>query len=106
MSAAELTRAVELLVRQVSHWTPARWATAVRPGGPSRGDVVFALVQRLADLGADTEGGPRREVPRLTNELALADQLRVVTADLVAAGASELLTHAAAADVSAVRAQL
>jgi hypothetical protein len=32
--------------------------------------------------------------------------LRVVATDLVAAGAPDLLTHAAAADVSDVRAQL
>jgi hypothetical protein len=106
VSAAELVRAVDLLIKQVGHWSPRRWAVPCAPGGPARGELLHALVQRLADLAADAEGEPRREVPRLDNDLALVDQLRVVAGDLVAAGAPDLLTHAAAADVSAVRAQL
>lgn len=106
MSAAELIRVVDLLVNQTAHWTPERWATPVEPGGPSRGDLVYTLVQRLADLAAEAEGEPWREVPRLENDLALVDQVRVVAADLAGSGASDLLTHAAAADVSAIRARL
>ncbi|HYN96486.1 MAG TPA: hypothetical protein VES42_21805 [Pilimelia sp.] len=106
MSAQELARVVELFVNHVGHWTPARWAASVEPGGPSRAELVHALAQRLADMAAETEGEPLREVPRLANELALIDQLRVVTADLVAAGAPDLLAHAAAADVAQVREQL
>jgi hypothetical protein len=105
VSAHELVRIVDLLVNQVANWTPARWAARPEPGGPSRAELVHSLIQQLADLAADAEGVPRREVPRLDNDLGLVDQLRVVTADLVAAGASDL-THAAAADVSTVRARL
>jgi hypothetical protein len=106
VSSAELVRVVDLLIKQVAHWDNARWAAPAAPGGPARADLVHALVQRLADLAADAEGQPRREVPRLDNDTALVDQLRVVAADLVAAGASDLLAHAVAADVSAVRADL
>jgi len=106
MSAQELVRTVELLINQVGHLTPQRWAAPAIPGGPPRAELVHGLVQRLADIAADTEGAPRRSVPRLDNDLALPDQLRVVAADLIAAGASEMLTHAAAADVAEVRAEL
>lgn len=106
MSATELVRVVDLLINQVSHWGPQRWAGPAEPGGPSRADVVYALVQRLADLAAEAEGEPLREVPRLENDLALVDQLRVVAFDLATASSSDLVTHAAAADVSSVRAQL
>jgi len=106
LSAHELLRVVDLLANQVAHWSPSRWAVRVEPDGASRGDLLYALVQRLADLAADAEGVPRRGVPRLDNDLTLVDQLRVVAGDLVTAGASDLLTHAAAADVSAVRERL
>lgn len=106
MSAAELARIVDLTVAQVAQWTPARWSAAAEPGGPSRADMVYALAQRIADLAAEVEGQPRRDLPRLDNHLALPDQLRVVTRDLLAAGAPDNLTHAAAADVSEVRAAL
>jgi hypothetical protein len=116
MSAQELDRAVELFVRQVGHWQQPRWsapatvgdsaAGAELAGGASRGDVVHRLVQEIADLAADAEGEPRREVPRIDNDLALPDQLRVVAADLVAAGASDDVLAAAAAKVTAVRRML
>jgi len=86
--ADELTAAVGKLVGQVSHWTPSRWAASSLSGLP-RSDVVHDLVQWLADRAADAEGGPHREVPRLDNDLVLADQLRVVASDLVAAGAAD-----------------
>jgi hypothetical protein len=106
MSTQELVRIVEMLIKQVSHWTQQRWAAPAIPGGPPRAEMVHGLVQRLADIAADVEGESRRAVPRLENDLALPDQLRVVVADLVAAGASDLLTHAAAADVAEVRDEL
>ncbi|HEX5740507.1 MAG TPA: hypothetical protein VFY17_03010 [Pilimelia sp.] len=106
MSAAELARIVDLLVAQVAQWNAARWSAAPEPGGPSRADLVHALAQRLADLAAEVEGQPRRDLPRLDSDLALPDQLRVVTRDLLAAGAPDNLTHVAAADVSEVRAAL
>ncbi|TDB74614.1 hypothetical protein [Micromonospora sp. KC723] len=106
MSAAELDRAVGLLVRQVGHWQQPRWTAVPDGGGASRADLVYRLVQEIADLGADAEGRPRRPVPRLPNDLALVDQLRVVTADLVAAGPSEGVLARAVNDVTATRAAL
>ncbi|MEU4715484.1 hypothetical protein AB0F73_17740 [Micromonospora purpureochromogenes] len=106
MSAAELDRAVELLVRQVGHWQQPRWAAIAEGGNVSRADLVHRLVQELANLGADAEGEPRRNVPRLDNDLALVDQLRVVAADLVAAGTPEATLARAAAEVAATRSAL
>ena len=70
---------------RVGHWTPARWAAAGAAGAPARADVMYGLVQPLADLAADAEDRPRRPVPRLDNDLALPDQLRVMVADLLIA---------------------
>jgi hypothetical protein len=83
-----LELAVSRLVDQVAHWTPARWSKPAASVAGTRAEAVHALVQRLADAAAGAEGQPRRPVPRLTNDLALPDQLRVVTADLLAAAPS------------------
>ncbi|GIJ19634.1 hypothetical protein Vlu01_02580 [Micromonospora lutea] len=102
----EVARGVELLVRQVSHWQQPRWSAAAAAGNVSRADLVHRLVQEIANLAADAEGQPRRVVPRLDNDLALPDQLRVVTADLLAADASEEALTRAATEVAATRAAL
>ena len=81
----EFTASVRKLVGQIGHWTPPRWAASTA-SGVTRAELVHGLVQWLADRAADAEGRPRRPVPRLDNDLALPDQLRVVAADLVAAG--------------------
>jgi hypothetical protein len=99
----DLRRVVDLLARQVGHWEAPRWAAPSATGEGSRADAVHALVQRIADLAADAEGQARRPVPRLDNDLGLADQLRVVAADLVAAGPPPEVLVAAAEDVAAVR---
>ncbi|MFG3553118.1 hypothetical protein ACGGAQ_01890 [Micromonospora sp. NPDC047557] len=106
MSAAELERAVQLLVRQVGHWEQPRWAAAATSGNVPRADLMHRLVQEIANLAADAEGQPRRTVPRLDNDLALPDQLRVVTADLLAAGADAEALARAAAEVTATRGAL
>ncbi|MER7415284.1 hypothetical protein ABT346_00605 [Micromonospora peucetia] len=103
MSAVELDRAVELLVRQVRHWQQPRWSATATGGNVSRADLVHRLVQEIANLCADAEGGPRRAVPRLDNDLALPDQLRVVAADLVATAAPPELLARAAVEVTATR---
>ncbi|WP_213452917.1 hypothetical protein [Rhizomonospora bruguierae] len=98
---ADLTRAVDRLVRRVGHWEPPRWSGPVpaRDGGSaSRADLMHALVQRIADHAADAEGIDRRPVPRLDNDRVLPDQFRVVSADLAAANpAPPLLSEAVAA---------
>jgi hypothetical protein len=90
----EFELAVDRLVNRVSHWTPPRWAAATASGDGSRADVMYALVQRVADLAADAEGQPRRRVPRLDNALALPDQLRVVARDLAATGNRSAIAEA------------
>ncbi|MEU7608696.1 hypothetical protein [Micromonospora sp. NPDC049204] len=106
MSAAELEQAVRLLVGQVGHWQQPRWAAVATTGNVPRADLVHRLVQELANLAADAEGEPRRSVPRLDNDLALPDQLRVVTADLRATGAGDEVLARAAAEVTATRSAL
>lgn len=93
-SVADLTRAVDRLVRRVAHWEAPRWATVAKgtpPDGRTRGDLMYALVQQLADRAADAEGTHRRPVPRLDNDGVLPDQLRVVAADLAAAAPSPVV---------------
>jgi hypothetical protein len=89
-----LRLAVGRLVDRVAHWTPVRWNLPSAAGG-SRADAVHGLVQEIADLAADAEGQPHRPVPRLANDLALPDQLRVVVADLVRAAPGAAVLGAA-----------
>jgi hypothetical protein len=86
-AAARLSVAADRLVNRVGHWTPARWAAPVglTDASPIRADVMFALVQTLADRAADAEHRLPRRVPRLENDLVLPDQLRVMVADLLLA---------------------
>jgi hypothetical protein len=97
----ELTAAVRKFVGQVSHWTPSRWAASSASGSDSRAALVFALVQRLADRSADAENRPRRPVPRLDNDLALPDQLRVMAADVQLTAPGQ--ARAAAEDITSVQ---
>jgi len=103
MNAAE-TLARELLPR-LRRWTAGSWALPATParssrragrtdpaapapeGGrpPTRATVTAAAVQRIADLGADAEGRPRRPVPRL-DDSALGDQLAVMVDDVLRTG--------------------
>lgn len=110
MNAAEpgrpvesLARQVDLLVRQVGHWTAPRWLAPATSGNSARADLLHRLVQVLADLAADAAGERRRTVPRLENDLALPDQLRVVAADLIAAAPSAGVLTRAEAEVAATR---
>lgn len=93
---------------RVEHWSQPRWAQAVGDGGGtvSRADVMHALVQRLADLVASVEGREPLPVPRLSNDLALPDQLRVMVADLGFADAPDAVLRAAADEIDAVAARL
>ena len=99
---------VDRLINLVAHWEQGRWWSrpnlrhAAGSVPPTRADLAYGLVQRLADLGADADGRPRRPVPRL-NDMVLADQLRVMADDLLAADAGEDLLKLAADDVEALR---
>lgn len=97
----QLAAARDRVLHRVTHWSRARWAQPAT-GVPSRADLVFGLVQQLADLGAEVEGRPTRPVPRVDSDLVLPDQLRVMVADLLAAPASEDTLGRAADAVDAV----
>jgi hypothetical protein len=97
--AADLHLAVDRLIGRVQHWAPARWARPSAVDGTTRAELVHGLAQRLADAGADASGEPRRPVPRLANDLALPDQLRVLATDLLAAPAPAETVDRLAADV-------
>lgn len=107
MGVDEFSRLVDLLAGQVGHWSAPRWAApAARSGDTSRAELFHRLVQRLADLAADAEAVPRRSVPRLGNDLALADQFRVISADLAAADPPAAVLAEATELVAAVRVAL
>ncbi|WP_238012665.1 hypothetical protein KZZ52_55655 [Dactylosporangium sp. AC04546] len=78
----QLGAAVHRLVGQVAHWTPSRWAASSAVAGRSRAEAFHAALQTMADAAARAEGAPPRPVPRLDNDLALPDQLRVLATDL------------------------
>jgi hypothetical protein len=110
-AAARVRAAANRLISRVEHWTAKRWSVpaggAAGPDGvgPTRAETVHGLVQRLADLAADIEGRAPQRVPRLANDLALPDQVRVMVADLQYV-ASDVVLRAAAADIEATSAQL
>src|SRR5205823_1727158 len=99
----QLVRAVDRLVNHVGHWTQARWTAPAGRGGRTHADVVHALAQRPADLEAAAAGRPSRPVPRLANDLALPDQVRVMTLDLVAVAPGPAVCTAALDAVTEAR---
>jgi hypothetical protein len=122
---AALRAACDRLLVRIQHWSAPRWSapattqpsnvdgyavevpetgiseTSVAEAGipRTRADVVFELVRVLANACAEAESRPPVPVPRLENDLALPDQLRVMVNDL--AGAPESVTCAAAKQVLA-----
>jgi hypothetical protein len=122
VTADDFAISVERLLNQVGHWEQSRWWAPARAGArssvpagspiaardlpavsrPTKGDSVHTLVQRLADLAADAEGNPRRPVPR-PGDLALPDQLRVMSDDLIAAAPSDEALRLATDDINATR---
>lgn len=91
-----LRRESRSLVQRLRLWTPARYAAAAPPWG-TRGDLVLHLAQACADAAADVEGEPRRALPRLDNDLGLADQLAVTSDDLLRAQPGDDLARAVTA---------
>jgi hypothetical protein len=91
------------LLPRLRRWPAEGWAVAA-VGGGTRESVASAAVQRLADLGADAEGRPRRAVPGL-GPAVLADQLAVMVDDIARTG-NPAAIEAAAAELSALKAAL
>lgn len=100
-----LRRESRSLVERLRLWTPARYAAAAAPWG-TRGDAVHHLAQSVADAAADAEGQPRRPLPRLDSDLGLADQLAVVSDDLVRADPSAPVAVAVTCHLLLHRAEL
>jgi hypothetical protein len=105
---SELPVLVDRLINRVQHWTPTRWAKPLADGAGSRADAVHALVQRFADVAAVAEARPVRPVPRLDNDLALPDQVRVLADDALAASppVPDVEIAALASDVRALARRL
>jgi hypothetical protein len=102
----QLVHAVDRLVDQVGHWPPARWSRPSSVAGQTRADVIHALAQRLADLEATASGRAPRPVPRLDNDLALPDQIRVMVLDLLRAEAGPVLLAEALDAVTQARGRI
>jgi hypothetical protein len=98
----DFAASVDRLHNQVRHWEQGRWWSRTPGATATRGDLAYALIQHLADLGADAEHLPRRPVPREHN-MVLPDQLRVLADDLRAAAPPDALLAAAAAAVDDLR---
>ena len=94
----DFATSTDRLLAHVRHWEQPRWSIG------NRGQRVYALAQRLADLTADAEGRPHRTLPR-EHDMVLPDQIRVLADDLLATANPDKLAEAAAA-VDAVRKQL
>ncbi|WP_307798026.1 hypothetical protein [Actinoplanes flavus] len=91
----DFATSIERLLTQVHHWDEPRWRATATTG--TRSQLVRDLVQRLADLSAEAESRPTRQVPHI-HDLVLRDQLRVLADDLLAAAPSAaLLTQATTA---------
>ncbi|MGX6602680.1 hypothetical protein ACWKSP_11155 [Micromonosporaceae bacterium Da 78-11] len=100
---SDFAASVEQLHTQVRHWEQPRWSGPAPIGRTgTRADLMYALVQLLADLGADAEQRPHRAVPR-EHDMILPDQLRVMADDLLAAGALPSVLASATAAVEDLR---
>jgi hypothetical protein len=96
----DFATSIDRLLNLVHHWAETRWSAPSGTG--SRAEMVYTLVQRLADLGAEAEHRPPRPVPR-AHCLVLPDQLRVMADDILAAGPSDDLLARATTEVDRVR---
>lgn len=93
-------------VRRVRTRSAGWWRTPSARPGRTRAEVVAHLAGEVARLGLALEGEPPRPLPPPVREAVLADQLAVVTYDLVlalretpdertaAVALAELLVHA------------
>ena len=96
MTGAETTllrRELASLRHRIQDWTATRWAARAEPfepldtrPAPTRGDVAYALVLRLAELSrAAGSAAPANAIPPRLGDHALADQIGVLADELLAA---------------------
>jgi hypothetical protein len=91
------------LHRAAAQWAPGRWAGRAADGR-SRADVLFGLVTDLAGFGGRAGwAGPPGVLPPRLGVHALADQLAVVGAELLAAPRVGEVAAEASAAVAAAR---
>ncbi|WP_337062139.1 hypothetical protein [Kineococcus sp. G2] len=93
---AELSRVLALQADRVRSMPLSQLDRAREGAAGVRAELVRRAAQALADLAADAEGRPRRELPRLALH-GVGDQLAVTGADVLAHGDDAAL--AAALDV-------
>jgi hypothetical protein len=97
-----LVKEVQSLVQRLRLWTPQRWAAACDPWG-TRADCGRHLAQWLADRAAELDGELARQLPVLSPDLLVADQLAVTGDDLVRAEPGPELVQSAVDHVLAHR---
>lgn len=105
MSEDLFRKELAVLVQRLRLWTPSRWAAACPPWG-TRADAVRHLAQWCADLAAAHEGSGRRELPVLSPDLLVVDQLAVTADDLLRADPGAALLEEAVAHLLAHRSEL
>lgn len=92
-----MARAGEQAVRRVSRRSTGWWRTRT-PRGRTRAEAVTELVRTIADTAHAIEGTTMHGTPPAPpREDVLADQLAVVTYDLVLVATDEAADHALAA---------
>jgi hypothetical protein len=96
--AQDLLSLTQPVLVRCSTWTGRSWRHRVAAGNgsaASRADVTFAAIVTLADLAAEIESRPRRDVPRL-DDSALLDQLAVMVHDIAGTENGEACQQASA----------
>ncbi len=99
---SDFATAIDRLHNQVRHWEQPRWSAPTANPTKTKADLMYGLIQQLADLSAAAEQRPHRPVPREHN-MILPDQLRVTANDLLAANAPPASLAEATAAVDDLR---
>ncbi|MHB8340736.1 MAG: hypothetical protein ACYDB7_06120 [Mycobacteriales bacterium] len=103
MTVPRLELEARSLHARVRDFSPARWSARALEGPGTRADALYGLIVTLAALGRRAgSGAPPQATPPRLGDHALADQLAVMVADLVASpGLAEVESDALAAVLAA-----
>ncbi len=93
-----LERSLERLDNRIRRWSTTRWRASSR-GGRVREEVAYDLAVTLADLARRAGNGAPPIAPPLLAAHAIADQLVVLGAELLAAPEAAALAEEATAAV-------